>query len=307
MGDRVGGRRGRACHFPRVLESARTSTMHALDLQRDVKLHRLVRPGSGELVDLYRRAPARGHGWPTTRRSARAMHRFKLERTVLAVGRELRRLAADPRSPEVGEDIKVMGAAGRLDPPDRRDGAYRPPPGRSPALPSRGEVLARSLKEVAASAAGTRVELDVNAADDPEHGQVYVTVTGTSAEAGDDGQVGRGNRVNGLITPCRPMTLEAAAGKNPVSHVGKLYNLTAFAIADAVVASVPEVAEAECLLVSRIGQPVKSPALAEVRVRCRGTVEPADVAAPIRAVVERELGRMDGLADRLIAGTLAVC
>jgi S-adenosylmethionine synthetase len=50
---------------------------------------------------------------------------------------------------------------------------------------------------------------------------VYLTVTGTSAEAGDDGEVGRGNRVNDLITPYRPISLEAAAGKNPVTHVGQ--------------------------------------------------------------------------------------
>jgi hypothetical protein len=56
-------------------------------------------------------------------------------------------------------------------------------------------------------------EVAVNAADDLTTGNIYLTVTGTSAEAGDDGQVGRGNRVNGLITPCRPMSLEAAAGK----------------------------------------------------------------------------------------------
>lgn len=49
-------------------------------------------------------------------------------------------------------------------------------------------------------------------------------VTGTSAEVGDDGQVGRGNRVNGIITPGRPVSLEAAVGRNPVSHVGKIYN-----------------------------------------------------------------------------------
>lgn len=59
----------------------------------------------------------------------------------------------------------------------------------------------------------------------------YLTVTGLSAESGDDGQVGRGNRVNGLIAPYRPMSLEAAAGKNPVTHVGKLYNIIAMRIA----------------------------------------------------------------------------
>ena len=65
----------------------------------------------------------------------------------------------------------------------------------------------------------------MNTADGETADSVYLTVTGTSAEGGDDGQVGRGNRVNGLITPYRPMSLEAAAGKNPVTHVGKLYNL----------------------------------------------------------------------------------
>jgi S-adenosylmethionine synthetase len=67
-----------------------------------------------------------------------------------------------------------------------------------------------------------RCNVSVNCGDDFSKGSVYLTVTGTSAEAGDDGQVGRGNRVNGLITPCRPMCLEAAASKNPVSHVGKI-------------------------------------------------------------------------------------
>jgi S-adenosylmethionine synthetase len=42
-----------------------------------------------------------------------------------------------------------------------------------------------------------------------------------------DAQFGRGNRINGLITPCRPMRLEAAAGKIPVTHVGKIYNVMA--------------------------------------------------------------------------------
>ena len=68
----------------------------------------------------------------------------------------------------------------------------------------------------------------VNALDDPkasDESGIYLTVTGLSAEQGDDGEVGRGNRVNGLITPSRAMSLEAAAGKNAVAHVGKLYNL----------------------------------------------------------------------------------
>jgi S-adenosylmethionine synthetase len=72
----------------------------------------------------------------------------------------------------------------------------------------------------------------VNARDDDEVPELYLTLTGTSLESGDEGVVGRGNRVNGLITPCRPMSLEGAAGKNPMYHVGKLYNVMAGQIAE---------------------------------------------------------------------------
>ncbi|HID06228.1 MAG TPA: hypothetical protein EYP10_03680, partial [Armatimonadetes bacterium] len=82
------------------------------------------------------------------------------------------------------------------------------------------------------------LQLDLNTADQGD--DIYLTVTGTSAECGDDGQVGRGNRVNGLITPYRPMSLEASAGKNPVSHVGKVYQVMAQLIANRLVESMPQ-------------------------------------------------------------------
>jgi len=85
--------------------------------------------------------------------------------------------------------------------------------------------------------------------DTPE--SIYLTVTGTSAEAGDDGEVGRGNRANGLITPYRPMSLEATAGKNPVTHVGKIYNVLAQRIAAGIVRETAGVEEAYCSLLSR--------------------------------------------------------
>jgi S-adenosylmethionine synthetase len=77
------------------------------------------------------------------------------------------------------------------------------------------------VRELAGQYDFTTADIAINAADHLPAGAVYLTVTGTSAEAGDDGEVGRGNRVNGLITPYRPMSLEAAPGKNPVTHVGK--------------------------------------------------------------------------------------
>jgi S-adenosylmethionine synthetase len=78
------------------------------------------------------------------------------------------------------------------------------------------EAIERLVRNLATRHGFPNCEVHVNAADNSEEKAIYLTVTGTSAESGDDGQVGRGNRVNSLITPGRPMSLEAATGKNPV-------------------------------------------------------------------------------------------
>ena len=111
------------------------------------------------------------------------------------------------------------------------------------------------------------MSVEVNTADGNTPDSIYLTVTGTSAEAGDDGQVGRGNRVNGLITPYRPMSIEAAAGKNPVTHVGKLYNVLAQRIAASIVGEIVGVEEVYCGLLSQIGRPINEPQLIDVKVR----------------------------------------
>ena len=92
---------------------------------------------------------------------------------------------------------------------------------------------------------------------------LYLTVTGTSAEHGDDGATGRGNRVNGLITPGRPMSLEAACGKNPVSHVGKIYNVMAHEMANRIFDETNMAAEV--MIQSRIGHPVTNPPMVLIR------------------------------------------
>lgn len=73
--------------------------------------------------------------------------------------------------------------------------------------------------------------LNINTRDNFEKCEIYLTAIGSSIESGDEGLVGRGNRINGLITPCKPMSIEGACGKNPVYHVGKLYNIVAKNIA----------------------------------------------------------------------------
>jgi S-adenosylmethionine synthetase len=144
----------------------------------------------------------------------------------------------------------------------------------------------------------------VNAADDIATGGVYLTVTGTSAEAGDDGQVGRGNRINGLITPCRPMSLEAAAGKNPVTHIGKIYNVVARDIAEALVATVPEIARAQCLIVSSIGAPVSEPAIMHIKLATRNGAPADGLRSRVEEVAADRLASIPGLVDAFVAGTI---
>lgn len=156
------------------------------------------------------------------------------------------------------------------------------------------EVVRRYATERTANA----VHVEVNAADDVEAGRVYLTETGLSAEMGDDGNVGRGNRVNGLITPHRPMSLEAAAGKNPVSHVGKLYNLIASNAADRIHRELGA-AHTEVKLLSRIGCPVTEPLAVDVDTTARDD-------DGIRRVLTEELDGIDDLSRALVAGEVTV-
>ena len=166
--------------------------------------------------------------------------------------------------------------------------------------------IADLAQQSARAVAGGEVRVAVNAADDPARESVYLTVTGTSAEAGDDGEAGRGNRVNGLIAPGRPMTLESAAGKNPVTHVGKLYNLAAGLIAQDLVDRVPGVAEAHCWLVSRIGSPIDQPQIAHLRLRDAEGGPVVAHAAAAEAIVGERLDRLHEIADDLLDGRLAL-
>ncbi len=64
----------------------------------------------------------------------------------------------------------------------------------------------------------------VNKARKPLARELYFCVSGSALDYGEEGVVGRGNRTYGLISCMRPSTAEAICGKNPVYHVGKVYN-----------------------------------------------------------------------------------
>jgi S-adenosylmethionine synthetase len=151
------------------------------------------------------------------------------------------------------------------------------------------------------------VRVDVNTADDVENDAVYLTLTGTSAEHGDDGSVGRGNRVNGVIAPFRSASLEAAAGKNPVTHVGKLYNLLALEASKAIVAQVPEVRAATVYILSQIGHQLDEPLVATASIDTQnGHVNPK-VEGAVTEVLDVQLQSIDELRERILRQELPIC
>jgi S-adenosylmethionine synthetase len=266
-----------------------------LDARRDVRLHCVVRPGSAELVELFgaRKQIALAND---TSLGVGFAPLTPLESAVLAVERALYTAGRRGEEPALGEDVKVMGtrcegrfeltvACAMVDRHLPDVAAYR----------AACEAAQRIAGRAAAGALGSETGVALNAADDPASGRIYLTVSGTSAECGDDGEAGRGNRANGLITPYRPMTLESVAGKNPISHVGKLYNLAADRIAQALVREIPEIASAEVYLVSRIGHPVTEPALVDLALAGRDGRLAVELRARAEELARAQLTALDRL------------
>lgn len=281
--------------------------LHAIDPKHHVHVACRVQPGSSELVGLF---DDRGRARPIANDSSCGVGfapLSTLERMVLAIEGRLNSARTRAEDPALGEDVKVMafrnGDSIRLVVACAMiDGALN---GIADYVAAK-ERVAEITREVARELTSLPVEIGVNVGDEVETERIYLTVTGTSAESGDDGQAGRGNRVNGLITPGRPMTIESVAGKNPVTHVGKLYNLAASLIAERIVESWPELGGAECRMVSAIGRPVEEPELVDVRILGRVAPSERELAERIDPIVRDELARIPDYARRLLCGELAL-
>jgi len=264
-----------------------------LDPDRHVIVQPRIKPGSRDLVELFMRFQQKGEV-PLANDTSFGVGFAPLddlERVVLETERFLNSQELKERHPEVGEDVKVMGV--RMGERIRITVACAFVSAHVSSLSDyleKREAVLGEIKELVASITERETEVFLNTADDPQSGSVYITVTGTSAEQGDDGQVGRGNRVNGLITPYRPMSLEAAAGKNPVSHIGKIYNVVANLIAERVVEEVEEVEEAYCYIVSQIGKPINEPQVCDVKIRTPREIR--GIEEEIKRIAREELDSM---------------
>ncbi len=209
---------------------------------------------------------------------------------------------------EVGQDVKVMacrnGDRVRLTLAAAMVDKFIPD---ADHYASVKEELAERVLDLAVKYTDRTVVVDVNTGDDPDEGIYYLTVTGLSMENGDDGSVGRGNRVNGLITPYRPMSMEAAAGKNPVTHVGKLYNILAHKIAHDIADNAGgDVEEAHVRIVSQIGSPIDEPQTASIQLALAEGVRLEKAAREAKSVADGWLADIGSLTTEIVEGKVTV-
>ena len=150
--------------------------------------------------------------------------------------------------------------------------------------------------------ADLKFKLDVNTGDDYKRGVYYLTCTGLSQEMGDDGSVGRGNRANGLITPYRPMSMEATSGKNPITHIGKIYNIMSKLIAEDVAKKVSPEVEIRVRILSQIGKPVNNPLNCSVQLVTGNTKNIEKWKLEAQEIANDWLDNVDKVTDLITSG-----
>jgi S-adenosylmethionine synthetase len=292
-----------------ALQAARdylATTVPELEFGTDIVIDTRLGEGSGDLQTVF---GEEGAAVPMANDTSFGVGHAPLtetERIVLDAEEYLNGPYAE-QHPELGPDVKVMGkregdhvdltvAAAMIDRYLTGIDAYRD------AVAN----VREAVTDLAEERTDRSVTVEVNTADDPEKGKdgIYLTTTGTSAEQGDDGSVGRGNRANGLITPNRPMSMEATSGKNPVNHIGKIYNLLSTRIAERVVAEVAGIRDLRIRLLSQIGRPIDRPHVADAFVVTEDGVDLADVEADVAAIVDRELADVTDVTRAVIDGEL---
>ncbi len=277
-----------------------------LNIEDDVLFDTRISQGSRDLVDLFLRAPPIPLANDTSFGVGFAPF-SEVEQIVLSTEKMLNSKEYKAKLPAVGEDIKVMGVRnkGKITLTVSIAFVSRHVNDLSDYIKQK-EAIAADVLSNAKKLTQREVEVAVNTADDYKRDSVYLTLTGLSMEMGDDGSVGRGNRSNGLITPMRPMTLEAAAGKNPVNHVGKIYSALANQIASDVVKCYPQIAEVNVSLLSQIGKPIDQPKMASVQLITKKGEQLEPIKSKVEALVEGWLEDAPAITQKIIDGEVGV-
>jgi S-adenosylmethionine synthetase len=278
------------------------NTVLDIDLERDMIIDCKLGTGSSDLRDVFNRERV-----PIANDTSFGVGHAPFSELEQIVYNTERMLITDLKKkiPGIGEDIKVMGLR---DTDDITLTICSGMVGRHIDDLDHYVNLMEDMQDYVVDLAGKytdrNVVAQVNAADDIESGSVFLTVTGTSAEMGDDGSVGRGNRCNGLITPNRPMSMEATSGKNPINHIGKIYNLISTQMANDIAGALSEVEEVHVRILSQIGQPIDQPLVASAQVIPQEGANFASIHSEVESVIDDWLANITRITDMVIKGDL---
>jgi S-adenosylmethionine synthetase len=278
-----------------------------VDPEKHVRYQVELKPGSVGLVDIFKRK-GKVLGANDTSAAVGFAPMTRTEKIVLKTEQFLNSKEFKQRFPESGEDIKVMGFRNNNSLNLTVSMAFvdRFVHSEEDYFDKKAKIVDEINRFVATNTDFESVDVQLNTLDVQGRGigGAFLTVLGTSADSGDSGQVGRGNRVNGLISLNRPFCSEAAAGKNPVSHVGKIYNVLTYRIAQHVYEEVPEVEEVYIWLLSRIGNPIDKPAVAAAQVIMKGNNSLEKVRRKINDVLDYRLENIEKFCMELAAGKI---
>lgn len=280
-----------------------------LDNNKDLDINIVLQPGSSELTDIF---STNGNIQNANDTSAAVGYAplSPAERAVYGFERFLNSSEFKKRFPETGEDVKVMGF---------RKGAKLDITFAMPLIAGlinsekeyfqKKAEVEEAAKEFTSSLDFDEVLTHFNMLDKPGKGLqgVYLTLLGTSAEDADSGQIGRGNRVNGLISLMRPNGAEAAAGKNPTSHVGKIYNVMANKAASEIFEGVENLKEVYVWFLGRIGSPIDRPWNVSIQMIPASGFDRAAAQLKARDIIESHLASMEAFTTDLSMGRYPVC
>lgn len=284
--------------------------MRFIDSDKHIKYQVEIKPGSVGLTDIFKR---KGEvlGANDTSAAVGYAPMTRTEKIVRQTERYMNSPEFKKRFPESGEDVKIMAfrdknglkltvAMAFVDKYISSEADY---------FEKKEKILEDINRYIAVNTNFDLVDVKLNTLDMKGRGMggLYLTVLGTSADSGDSGQVGRGNRVNGLISLNRPFCSEAAAGKNPVSHVGKIYNFLTFRIAQKVCDQVKGIEEVYIWLLSKIGAPIDHPAVAAAQVVMKDDDNIGKTKQSINEVLDKELENIQEFCMELAEGKIAPC
>ncbi len=234
----------------------------------------------------------------------------KTESLVLETEQYLNSKTFKKEFPESGEDIKVMGfrnksqidltvAMAFVDSFVESESKYF----------ARKHEMLHALNEFLKSKFDFEIHSAINCLDEQNQGidGLYLTVLGTSADHADSGEVGRGNMANRVISPSRPASSEATAGKNPVSHIGKIYNVMAFKIADEIQKTISDFDEVIVWMYNIIGRPVNQPKAVVIQpISEKKTEINPPIKKHVTEIVDKNLGKINEFCNDLISGKIDI-